>query len=57
VSVKGAVRPSIIDLKMFSAAHLPAYMVPDAFLFMDALPRTSTAKVDYQRLSAVAAGV
>ena len=31
LSVKGAIRPSIIELKSFSAANLPAYMVPDAF--------------------------
>ena len=29
-------------------AHLPSYMSPDVFLFLDALPRTSTDKIDYQ---------
>jgi amino acid adenylation domain-containing protein len=52
LSAKTTKRPSIIELKTFSAANLPAYMVPDAFVFMEALPRTSTNKVDYQRLAA-----
>jgi amino acid adenylation domain-containing protein len=43
-------KPSIIDLKTFCAQHLPAYMSPDVFVVSDALPRTSTDKVDYQRL-------
>ena len=45
-------RPSIIDLKTFCGAHLPAYMSPDRFVFFDSLPRTSTDKVDYQGLRA-----
>lgn len=43
-------RPSIISMKAFCAEHLPAYMNPDVFTFVEALPRTSTNKVDYQRL-------
>jgi L-proline---[L-prolyl-carrier protein] ligase len=43
-------RPSIIQLKTFCAANLPAYMSPDRFVFHDRLPRTSTDKVDYQTL-------
>jgi amino acid adenylation domain-containing protein len=46
----GEGRPSIIDLKQFSAAELPGYMIPDRFAFCDAIPKTSTDKVDYQRL-------
>jgi amino acid adenylation domain-containing protein len=42
--------PSIIEMKTFCAAHLPAYMNPDRFVFDDQLPRTSTDKVDYQML-------
>ena len=30
--------------------HLPAYMNPDAFVFLPRLPRTSTAKTAYRRL-------
>jgi amino acid adenylation domain-containing protein len=43
-------KPSIVDLKVFCSKALPAYMSPDAFLFRDSLPRTSTDKVDYQKL-------
>ena len=43
-------RPTIVELKMFCGTVLPAYMNPDAFVFLDALPRTSTDKVDYQAL-------
>jgi amino acid adenylation domain-containing protein len=42
--------PSIIDLKTFCASKLPAYMTPDRFVFHEALPKTSTDKVDYQSL-------
>lgn len=47
--------PSIIELKRYCVERLPRYMAPDAFRFVDALPRTSTDKIDYQRLKAVAA--
>jgi len=43
-------RPSMVDLKVFCSESLPAFMSPDAFLFQDSLPRTSTDKVDYQKL-------
>ena len=41
---------SIIALKQFCAQRLPLYMVPDRFDQRPALPRTSTDKVDYQKL-------
>jgi amino acid adenylation domain-containing protein len=56
LSARSPVRPSIIELKTFCAGHLPSYMSPDAFQFLDALPRTSTNKVDYQVLSGWARG-
>ena len=43
-------RPSIIELKQFCAQNLPSYMVPDLFSFLDFLPKTSTNKIDYQKL-------
>jgi len=46
-------RPSVIELKAFCGDNLPAYMVPDVFAFEDALPKTSTDKIDYQRLKAL----
>jgi amino acid adenylation domain-containing protein len=47
-------RPSIIELKTFCARNLPSYMSPDVFTFVEALPRTSTNKVDYQGLNRLA---
>jgi amino acid adenylation domain-containing protein len=44
-------RPSIVELKAFCATTLPLYMVPDRFVYREALPRTSTGKVDYQVLA------
>jgi acyl-coenzyme A synthetase/AMP-(fatty) acid ligase len=43
-------RPSLIALKRFCAENLPMYMIPDLFSWQDALPKTSTAKTDYQKL-------
>jgi amino acid adenylation domain-containing protein len=43
-------RPSIIEMKTFCGQALIAYINPDRFVFLDALPRTSTNKVDYQAL-------
>ena len=44
----------IIALKSTSAQNLPPYMIPDAFSVLEALPRTSTHKVDLQALKALA---
>jgi len=41
---------SMIKLKKFCSERLPVYMVPDRFEFHDALPRTSTDKIDYRSL-------
>lgn len=46
----GAGNPSIIQLKQFSAGNLPLYMIPDRFVFLSTLPKTSTDKIDYQHL-------
>jgi amino acid adenylation domain-containing protein len=45
-----------IQLKTISSQNLPPYMIPDAFTVLEALPRTSTDKTDYQKLTALAAG-
>jgi acyl-CoA synthetase (AMP-forming)/AMP-acid ligase II len=50
----GETRPSIVELKRFCVDHLPRYMAPDVFSFLDRLPRTSTDKTDYQRLKEMA---
>jgi amino acid adenylation domain-containing protein len=40
----------IADLRAFLAEHLPAYMVPSTFISLDALPTTSSGKVDRKAL-------
>lgn len=50
LSCRDGNRPSLIDLKRFCVESLPVYMVPDLFAFRDVLPKTSTDKMDYQRL-------
>jgi amino acid adenylation domain-containing protein len=52
IGLGGRHKPSIIALKGFCAKYLPVYMIPDAFVFHEQLPRTSTDKVDYQSLQA-----
>lgn len=47
-------RPSLIEMKRFCSEHLPLYMIPDRFSWLDALPKTSTDKIDYQRLKGMA---
>ncbi len=47
---KGTKRPSIIELKRFCSENLPLYMIPDEFVWCEVLPKTSTDKIDYQRL-------
>jgi acyl-coenzyme A synthetase/AMP-(fatty) acid ligase len=43
-------KPGILEMKTFCGRYLPAYMSPDVFIFLEAVPRTSTNKVDYQTL-------
>jgi amino acid adenylation domain-containing protein len=54
LACRAGARPSLIALKRFCAEQLPLYMVPDQFSFQPALPKTSTDKVDYQRLKELA---
>jgi amino acid adenylation domain-containing protein len=44
---------SIIELKKFCSENLPLYMVPDLFCSLESLPKTSTDKIDYQKLKAM----
>ena len=44
---------SAIELKTFCSKNLPLYMVPDLFCCVESLPKTSTDKVDYQKLKAM----
>lgn len=50
LSGKDGAKLSILAMKQYSMKALPPSMTPDRFVFMDALPRTSTDKVDYQSL-------
>jgi acyl-coenzyme A synthetase/AMP-(fatty) acid ligase len=50
LSFKGGKNPSRIELKRFCTQALPAYMIPDFFSFLESLPKTSTDKIDYQKL-------
>ena len=50
VVVRPGRSPGIIGLKSHSARSLPPYMVPDSFSILEALPRTSTHKIDLQAL-------
>lgn len=50
LAAKDAKRLSLIELKRFCSDNLPLYMIPDKFVWYDVLPKTSTDKIDYQRL-------
>ena len=41
---------SIVKMKQFAVENLPSYMIPDRFIFLASLPKTSTDKTDYQKL-------
>jgi L-proline---[L-prolyl-carrier protein] ligase len=43
-------RLSIVELKEFCALKLPPYMIPERFVFHDALPRTGRGKIDFESL-------
>jgi len=51
VAMRPDFRGSIIAMKRHCTSYLPHYMVPDTFTFVAEMPRTSTDKVDYQRLA------
>lgn len=56
VALKPGRKKSIIAMKRHCSTYLPNYMIPDTITFIDGLPATSTDKVDYQRLAALAGG-
>lgn len=45
---------SLVKMKQYCARALPIYMVPDRFIALDEIPKTSTDKVDYQKLKGLA---
>ena len=46
----GEKAPGMVQMKIFCSKNLLAYMVPDRFVFLDTMPKTSTDKIDYQNL-------
>jgi amino acid adenylation domain-containing protein len=50
VALREGAKLSLIAMKLFCAEQLPAYMVPDVLRVHGTLPKTSTDKVDYQKL-------
>lgn len=50
VCARDSAKLSVIALKRHCSEHLPLYMVPDFFVPLEALPKTSTGKTDYQKL-------
>ena len=52
LAARGETRPGLIQLKRFAVEVLPRYMAPDAYVWLNAVPRTSTDKTDYQALKA-----
>lgn len=56
LSTRDGKRISVIELKQFCSRHVPAYFIPDVFGFHDDLPKTSTDKIDYQKLQSQSGG-
>ncbi len=54
LSWRGEKRPSLIAIKRFCSENLPLSMMPDRFSWHERLPKTSTDKIDYQRLKELA---
>ena len=52
-STRNGSKLSIIELKKFCSENLPLYMVPDFFCALESLPKTSTDKIDYQKLKSL----
>lgn len=54
LTMKADAKKSLIAVKRRCSELLPAYMIPDSIVFLGDLPKTSTDKVDYQRLGTLA---
>ncbi len=47
----GRIDVDSLELKKFCQRHLPAYMIPDKFVLLHTMPKTSSGKVDLQILN------
>jgi amino acid adenylation domain-containing protein len=56
LATKDGGKLSLIALKTFCSKHIPVYMIPDVFRFHEALPKTSTDKIDYRGLQEMSRG-
>uniref|UniRef100_UPI00356A8E59 amino acid adenylation domain-containing protein n=1 Tax=Phenylobacterium sp. TaxID=1871053 RepID=UPI00356A8E59 len=52
VAVAGAAQPSTTELRRHLGGRLPDYMLPSAFVWLDAVPLTANGKVDRRALPA-----
>lgn len=52
--ISGERRP-VVELKAFCAVKLPAYMIPERFVFHISLPRSARGKIDFETLRAQSA--
>ena len=52
VVAAAGLKPELSELRSFLHEKLPEYMMPDAFVFLEALPLTPNGKVDLQALPA-----
>lgn len=51
LAIRSTEEPSaMVELKEIGSKHLPMYMLPDFFIYIDEVPMTSSQKIDYQEL-------